>query len=71
MILLLLYKHFTACDIGSYGDECKEICGNCNGVIKCSHINGSCLAGCDIGYHGYLCKEREELTHQNAFNFDR
>lgn len=62
MILLLLYKHFTACDIGSYGDECKEICGNCNGVtqcIKCSHINGSCLAGCEVGYHGYLCKERE------------
>lgn len=58
------YKHFLiACDIGSYGDECKEICGNCNDVIKCSHINGTCLAGCEVGYHGYLCKEREWLTH--------
>lgn len=58
------YKYFfIVCDIGLYGDKCREICGNCNDVIKCLYINGICLVGCDVGYYGYLCKECEWLIY--------
>lgn len=49
----------TACNPGSYGIDCKERCGNCLDVYKCSYTNGTCLTGCIAGYQGNLCKTRE------------
>nr|XP_034318885.1 multiple epidermal growth factor-like domains protein 10 isoform X1 [Crassostrea gigas] len=45
-----------ACDEGSYGPGCKQMCGQCRLVNQCSNINGICLTGCDAGYKGDLCK---------------
>uniref|UniRef100_K1QEB2 Scavenger receptor class F member 2 n=1 Tax=Magallana gigas TaxID=29159 RepID=K1QEB2_MAGGI len=50
----------TACNTGSYGIDCKEKCGNCLDVYKCSLSNGTCLTGCVAGcspkgYFGSNC----------------
>lgn len=50
------------CEKGSYGVGCTEKCGHCLDGGKCSHINGTCLTGCDAGYHGGLCKKCKLLT---------
>ncbi|XP_065943696.1 uncharacterized protein [Magallana gigas] len=50
------YRCELACDKGSYGSQCKEICGHCRDTDQCSNINGTCLTGCDAGYQGDLCK---------------
>lgn len=54
---------FTACNTGSYGIDCKERCGHCLDVYKCSYTNGVCLTGCVAGYQGNLCKTRELIFH--------
>lgn len=48
----------TACDIGSFGDDCSESCGHCYDINQCSSINGTCLTGCAAGHQGDLCKTR-------------
>lgn len=53
----------TACNTGLYGTDCKERCGNCLDVYKCSYTNGACLTGCVAGYQGNLCKTRELIFH--------
>lgn len=54
---------YTACNTGLYGTDCKERCGNCLDVYKCSYTNGACLTGCVAGYQGNLCKTRELIFH--------
>lgn len=44
------------CESVFYGDDCKEICGNCFGINQCFHTNGTCLTGCENGYEGDVCK---------------
>lgn len=44
------------CENGFYGNDCKEICGNCVELNQCFHTNGTCLTGCENGYHGDVCK---------------
>lgn len=55
----ILLRLLSACDEGSFGDNCSETCGYCRGVNQCSNINGTCLTGCSAGYQGHLCKTRE------------
>lgn len=55
---------FQACRKGSFGDQCNLICGHCRNVNQCSHINGTCLAGCGAGYQGDLCKTRKSYAQQ-------
>ena len=43
------------CQRGTYGINCSGLCGHCSDLSECSHIDGSCLTGCDDGYHGRLC----------------
>ena len=41
-----------------FGQNCKKSCGKCLNNEQCHHINGSCLNGCNPGYHGINCIER-------------
>ena len=43
------------CQHGTYGINCSGLCGHCSDLSECSRIDGSCLTGCDNGYHGRLC----------------
>ena len=45
-----------ACNIGTYGEGCKEECGHCHNTTSCNHVNGSCLNECKPGYTGSQCK---------------
>ena len=49
------------CEFATYGDQCKETCGQCQDLTKCHHKNGTCLTGCKAGYHGVLCKTRKYM----------
>lgn len=47
----------TVCDNNMFGQGCANRCGHCRNAMHCSHVNGSCLNGCDAGYKGNYCKE--------------
>ena len=68
MTLLDVFLHLflIACENGTYGQECKGICGNCLEGNSCSHTNGTCLNGCETGYFGDLCKTGKYLNYDNA-----
>lgn len=55
-----------ACGQGYYGAECQQECGHCHDLTQCVHTNGSCLTGCEVGYHGETCQTRE--WKYNSFN---
>lgn len=40
-----------------YGANCTEECGTCLNSEQCNHINGTCIYGCDKGFHGSECIE--------------
>ena len=65
LLLLLL----IACDEGTYGQECKGICGNCLEGKSCSHTNGTCLNECETGYFGDLCKTGKYIYTMKMFLF--
>jgi len=48
-----------ACGQRYYGAECQQECGHCHDLTQCVHTNGSCLTGCEVGYHGETCQTRE------------
>ena len=50
------------CEFATYGDQCKETCGQCQDLTKCHYKNGTCLTGCKTGYHGVLCKTRKKIN---------
>ena len=50
-------NHIAACDDQMYGVNCSQKCGACVDNGACHHINGSCLKGCDKGYHGQKCDQ--------------
>ena len=61
--LFFIFKLWLSeCDIGTYGDNCNETCGNCKDQSECHHSNGTCLTGCNDGFQGALCKTRKSLT---------
>ena len=47
----------SECDGRTFGQNCSQSCGKCLNNDQCDPINGSCLNGCDSGYHGTKCKE--------------
>ena len=49
------------CKFATYGDQCKETCGQCQDLTKCHYKNGTCLTGCKAGYNGVLCKTRKYM----------
>lgn len=64
-------KYFLVeCDEGKFGLGCTELCGNCRlSVIeemedwKCHHVDGYCIYGCNPGYYGDRCLQRNLLTY--------
>ena len=50
---------FVGCQIGTYGENCKEHCGLCLNNDDCYHVNGTCVKGCLPGYMGDKCKTRK------------
>lgn len=56
----------SACDEKMYGVNCTEKCGSCLKLEQCNHINGTCMKGCDMGFHGSDCIEGNWFySHQN------
>lgn len=51
------YLCFSACDGNMYGANCTKKCGTCLRSKQCDHINGTCINGCDRGFHGSECIE--------------
>ena len=49
----------TACENGTYGQDCNNTCGHCLEEGYCEHTNGTCFSGCLPGYLGDLCKLRK------------
>lgn len=57
-LLLKTYIYsLLECQRGTYGVNCSGLCGHCSDLSECSRIDGSCLTGCDNGYHGRLCEK--------------
>ena len=50
---------FTACSSGTYGQDCAETCGNCDGGAPCDAVDGSCATGCAPGWTGGTCSNCE------------
>lgn len=48
--------HFSECQNHMYGAGCSEKCGYCLDGEQCDHVNGTCLNGCEAGYHQIRCK---------------
>lgn len=48
---------FIACDDGTFGTNCSNVCGHCNKGQACDKETGVCPNGCDSGYIGVHCKE--------------
>ena len=51
----------TACDNGTFDQDCKQACGKCLREEQCYHVNGTWLNGCDAGYQGLECAEGNVL----------
>ncbi|XP_065924897.1 receptor-type tyrosine-protein phosphatase alpha isoform X4 [Magallana gigas] len=47
----------SQCDGHKFGQNCSKECGHCLEKEACHHVNGSCLNGCDLGYHGANCTQ--------------
>ncbi|XP_078329598.1 uncharacterized protein LOC111116561 [Crassostrea virginica] len=53
------------CSIGcvwSYGEDCRYPCNKHCVNQTCDRFNGSCLSGCDSGFHGEKCDQEYEST---------
>ncbi|XP_041347454.1 uncharacterized protein LOC121367356 [Gigantopelta aegis] len=52
----------TACEMGAYGINCNETCGNCRyGNTSCAIKDGVCSEGCSAGWMNSTCKIPCEL----------
>lgn len=49
------------CQMGMYGVNCVERCGNCKNNETCDIVNGTCPNGCAAGYNGTVCKDGKLL----------
>lgn len=51
------YLFLSACSGNMYGANCTVKCGMCLDNEQCQHVNGTCMKGCDKGFHGSSCIE--------------
>ncbi|XP_062597121.1 cell death abnormality protein 1-like isoform X2 [Saccostrea cucullata] len=47
--------HRVKCEGGTYGVDCRQICGHCLSGSYCHHLNGTCGEGCSAGFYGATC----------------
>ena len=59
-VVYILFNYIE-CDSGTFGRECREICGKCKGNNPCHHINGTCMEGCHPGFIGLHCDQGTSL----------
>ena len=52
-----------------YGVDCSKKCGACVNNEECHHVNGSCLMGCERGYHGQKCNQGNFSTLKKFLQF--
>ena len=44
------------CQGKTYGQDCKDLCGQCKGGQPCDTVTGECTGGCEPGYTGQNCQ---------------
>lgn len=49
----------------SYGEDCQYPCSKHCVDQTCDRFNGSCLSGCDSGYHGPKCDQGKIHLHKS------
>ena len=57
VLFFLFWIPVIECDVGTYGQNCKNTCGFCSGPDLCHFANGTCRNGCESGYHGQRCNQ--------------
>ena len=68
-VIFLLSVHsivLVGCSNMTFGQDCNNTCGHCLNNDVCHHVNGTCLRGCNPGYHGDLCATRKKITLPNT-----
>lgn len=51
------------CDDGTFGTNCRILCGHCHKGQSCDKETGACPRGCEPGYEGIYCnKSKIALT---------
>ena len=68
-VIFLLSVHsivLVGCSNMTFGQDCNNTCGHCLNNDVCHHVNGTCLRGCNPGYHGDLCATRKKITLHNT-----
>ena len=68
-IVFLLSVHsivLVGCSNMTFGQDCNNTCGHCLNNDVCHHVNGTCLRGCNPGYHGDPCATRKKITLHNT-----
>nr|XP_034318098.1 uncharacterized protein LOC105317649 [Crassostrea gigas] len=48
-----------ACLKDKYGNDCEYTCGHCYNNASCDRNDGTCSNGCEKGYRGSDCKQRD------------
>nr|XP_022308872.1 uncharacterized protein LOC111114722 isoform X2 [Crassostrea virginica] len=61
------HKCELECQEGKYGQGCNSTCGHCKDEDHCYHTNGTCLNGCELAYHGFLCHTFNLAFHKPAY----
>lgn len=59
--IMTLFSIIIDCQMGMYGVNCVEKCGNCKNNETCDIVNGTCPNGCAAGYNGTVCKDGKLL----------
>lgn len=58
------------CDDGTFGTNCRILCGHCHKGQSCDKETGACPRGCEPGYEGIYCnKSKIALTLFCVFFF--
>ena len=63
---MLIFECYTECDGDTFGQDCREECGECVNDEHCHHINGTCLNGCKRGYNGLQCNQGNIKSIQDS-----
>ncbi|XP_060588341.1 multiple epidermal growth factor-like domains protein 6 [Ruditapes philippinarum] len=62
IITLCEVEVYEACDDGSYGTNCSSDCGKCMNDLPCDKVTGACSSGCEAGWVGPECQQRENIA---------